>query len=101
MGDLEVDLDLLERTAGALSVLVEEFSNASNIVSSYQAAVGDPTLQSALDEFASNWKAHRQDLVSSIEAVYKMATRSHQGYIATDDNLARDIKNSSAGKAAG
>ncbi len=92
MADLVVDLDLLARTAGSLSTLIEEFSSASKIVTSYQGAVGDPTLISALEAFAGDWQVHRQDLLSSMEAVYKMATQSRKAYIATDDQLAKDLK---------
>ncbi len=92
MGDLVVDLGLLASTVGALSMLVEEFSNASQIVTSYQGAVGDPVLVSALEAFADDWKVHRQDLLSSMESVYKMATQSHKAYLATDDKLAQDLK---------
>lgn len=92
MADLVVDLDLLASTAGSLSMLIEEFSSASKIVTSSQGAVGDPTLISALQAFAGDWAVHRQDLLSSMEAVYKMATQSRKAYIATDDQLARDLK---------
>lgn len=92
MGDLVVDLGLLASTAGALSMLIEEFSNASQIVTSYQEAVGDPALVSALEAFADDWQVHRQDLLSSMESVYKMATQSRRAYIATDDKLAQDLK---------
>ena len=92
MADLVVDLGLLESTAGALSMLIEEFSNASRIVTLYQDAVGEPTLVAALQAFADDWKVHREDLLSSMEAVYKMATQSHNAYIATDDKLAKDLK---------
>jgi hypothetical protein len=92
MADLVVDLGLLESTAGALSMLMEEFNNASKIVDDYQGDIGDPRLLSALDDFASNWKVHRQTLLSSMDAVYKMATTSHKAYVNADDKLARDIK---------
>jgi hypothetical protein len=92
MADLAVDLDLLASTAGSLSMLTEEFSNASKIVDSYQDAVGDPTLVAALHAFSDDWTVHRQDLLSSMEAVYKMATKSRKAYIATDDKLAQDLK---------
>jgi hypothetical protein len=92
MADLVVDLGLLESTAGALSMLMEEFNNASQIVDDYQGDIGDPKLISALQDFASNWKVHRQTLLSSMNSVYKMATQSHQAYLSTDDRLARDIK---------
>lgn len=92
MADLEVDLGLLERTAGSLGMLIEEFGNCSKIVNSAQAGLGDSTLAAALDSFAGNWAAHRQDLLSSMQAVYKMATASHKSYLQTDDSLARDIQ---------
>jgi hypothetical protein len=101
MADLVVDLDLLASTAGSLSMLIEEFGNASQIVISYQEAVGDPTLVAALQAFASDWQVHRQDLLSSMEAVYKMATQSRKAYIATDDKLAQDLKNDTTAPATG
>jgi hypothetical protein len=60
MADLVVDLGLLEQTAGSLSMLIEEFSNASKIVSSAQGSVAEPI----------------------------------KAYIATDDRLARDLRDS-------
>lgn len=94
--DLVVDLPLLEQTAGALSMLIEEFNNSDKIVSSYHASVGDPTLTSALDDFANDWSVHRKDLVSSMQSVYQMATKSHKAYIDTDDKLAQELRKDSA-----
>ena len=94
MADLVVDLGLLEQTAGSLSMLIEEFSNASKIVSSAQGSVAEPVLVTALDDFANDWSVHRQDLLSSMQTVYKMATESRKAYIATDDKLARDLRES-------
>lgn len=94
MADLVVDLWLLEQTAGSLSMLIEEFSNASKIVSSAQGSVAEPVLVTALDDFANDWSVHRQDLLSSMQTVYKMATESRKAYIATDDRLAQDLRES-------
>jgi hypothetical protein len=94
MADLVVDLRLLEQTAGSLSTLIEEFSNASKIVSSAQGSVAEPVLVTALDDFANDWSVHRQDLLSSMQTVYKMATESRKAYIATDDKLAQDLRES-------
>jgi hypothetical protein len=94
MADLVVDLGLLEQTAGSLSMLIEEFSNASKIVSSAQGSVAEPILVTALDDFANDWSVHRQDLLSSMETVYKMATESRKAYIATDDRLVQDLRES-------
>jgi hypothetical protein len=94
MADLVVDLGLLEQTAGSLSMLIEEFSNASKIVGSAQGSVAEPILVTALEDFANDWSVHRQDLLSSMETVYKMATESRKAYIATDDRLAQDLRES-------
>jgi hypothetical protein len=94
MADLVVDLGLLEQTAGSLSMLIEEFSNASKIVSSAQGSVAEPVLVTALDDFANDWSVHRQYLLSSMQTVYKMATESRKAYIATDDRLAQDLRES-------
>lgn len=97
MADLVVDLNLLETTAGALGLLIEEFTNASKIVTAHEADIGDATLNSALQSFASDWQVHREKLVSSMQAVYKMATESHKAYISTDDKLAQDLQKGSHG----
>jgi hypothetical protein len=97
MADLVVDLSLLERTAGSLSMLVDEFSNATKIVTSYEAAVGEPQLVAALQAFSGDWQAHREELISSMKAVYQMATKSHKAYIDTDDKLAQDLRKDGQG----
>lgn len=73
-------------------MLIEEFSNASKIVDAYQGEVANPTLVGALQSFANDWTVHRQNLLSSMESVYKMATESHKAYIDTDDKLAQDLR---------
>jgi hypothetical protein len=92
VADLLVNLDLLEQTAGELSVLIEEFGNASAIVSSSSDAVGDPDLVAALEEFAGDWRVHREQLLSSMDAVHQMADKSHRAYIETDDKLAQQLR---------
>jgi hypothetical protein len=89
--DLKVDLSLLESTAGSLGMLTEEFKNAKSIVDGYDAAIGSHTVSSALDDFADNWKVHRDDLLKTMDAVYQMATESHKAYVDADDHLAQDI----------
>jgi Family of unknown function (DUF6507) len=89
--DLKVDLSLLESTAGSLGMLTEEFKNAKTIVEGYDSAVGSHTVTDALHNFAGNWKVHRDDLLKKMDAVYQMATKSHEAYVNADDKLAQDI----------
>jgi hypothetical protein len=92
VADLVVDLALLQRTAGDLDVLIEEFGNASGIVSSSSGAVADPDLVTALEEFAGNWRVHREKLLGSMHAVHQMTTASHQAYVTTDNKLAGELR---------
>lgn len=94
--DLTVDLGLLETTAGSLGMLMEEFTNAKDIVGGYEAAIGAPRLVHAMHKFATNWKAHREDLVHSMDAVHQMVTSSYQAFIDADNKLAHDIQHAVA-----
>jgi hypothetical protein len=92
VADLVVDLGMLAETADELSALISEFGDASKIVSTYTSAVGDADLAGALEEFAGNWRVHREKLLSSMHAVHQMASQSHRSYINTDEKLARDLR---------
>lgn len=92
MADLVVDLTLLEDTDRSLGVLANEFKDASAIVGGYRADIGAPVLIGALDQFADDWAVHREQLLSSIQAVRELASQGHQQFRATDDKLARDVR---------
>jgi hypothetical protein len=92
MADLVVDLSLLEQTADELGVLITEFSGASAIVTNSSGSVGDPSLVAALEEFAGDWRVHREQLLTSMEAVHQMADKSHRSYLETDDKLAAQLR---------
>jgi hypothetical protein len=92
MSDLVVDLGLLDDTDHALGVLFSEFKDASSIVSAYSENIGAPALVNALDEFASDWNAHREQLLASISNVRKLADEGHKQFTATDEKLARDLR---------
>lgn len=91
MADLEVDLDLLAETAGSLGMLVHEFDKADVIVSDAAGAVGRNELLDELHDFVSEWKHKREKLLDSLQAVYEMATKSHQAYVDADNHLASSI----------
>lgn len=92
MGDLEVDLDLLGETAGSLGMLLHEFSRASAIVETAEDAVGRNELLDELRAFVSDWRHKRELLIESVDAVYRMATRSREAYVEADNHLARSIE---------
>jgi hypothetical protein len=91
VADISVDLDMLNQTATQLTTLVNDFSNAGKIVSG--ADIGDPTIGGALNNFTGDWKVKVGDLISSMQSVQKMASQGYQGYTATDNQLASDLKN--------
>jgi hypothetical protein len=91
-GDLVVDFGLLENTDHALGVLATEFKDASAIVSDYSADVGAPVLIGALEAFATDWNAHRAQLLSSIQSVRQLAAEGEKQFRATDGKLASDLR---------
>jgi hypothetical protein len=92
VGDLEVDLALLEQTATELGLLIEELNRAGDIARDGEDAVGAPSVRSALHGFVSDWQVHRKDLPESMHAVYQMAWTGHDAYQQADTQLALDIR---------
>lgn len=92
MGDrLLVDLDALRETANELKTLAKDFRNASKTAADAMGAVGHDQVADALDEFTSNWRRHRDALVSSLDAVAQMARDSRATYVEADEELAAEL----------
>ena len=85
---LKVDLDALADTAGELRNLADEFRRAAQTGDLARHAVGHDRVADALGTFTGNWRRHRESLVSSLDAVAKMAEESHATYTRTDSELA-------------
>ena len=98
MGDLEVDLDLLGATAGSLGMLMHEFDRAASIVGDAEHAIGRNALLDEMRDFVEEWRHNRQQLVESIDAVYRMAVDSRAAYIQADNDLARSIQDAMSGQ---
>lgn len=92
--DLVVDLQLLASTRDSLEKLHTQFESAGEIVDQSEGGVGERNLVSTLEDFASDWKTHRENLLKSIEAVHKMAASSYTTYVSTDQKLAQSLKHS-------
>lgn len=93
MGDhLKVDLGMLADTAGELRGLVSEFNGVARFGDDSSSAVGHPSVVDALDEFAGNWRRHREKLVKHLDAVAQMAADSERTYRETDDKLADSLE---------
>ena len=95
MADLVVDLSLLDSTDRALGVLANEFKDSSAIMSGYADGIGAPVLVSALEQFCTDWNAHREQLLSSISNIRELASQGSAQFRATDDTLARHLQSGS------
>jgi hypothetical protein len=85
-------------------VLANEFKDAPAIMSGYAGGIGAPVLVSALDQFCTDWDAHRKQLLSSITNVRELARQGSVQFRATDATLARHLRTGTAqdpGSAAG
>lgn len=91
MTDLAYSLSGLTDLAHDLDALAKEFDGSSDTVHSHGAALGHPVVIDALEEFASNWRRHRDKLSGKLKNTAKMAQACHDGFKETDDHLAHEI----------
>lgn len=71
MPDLVIDYALLEGIENTLNSLKGQFDNIDVVAQA--ADWGDARIGSAMGDFAGNWKDHRAQLVSSMQAMAKNA----------------------------
>jgi hypothetical protein len=86
--DFAVDYSLLEHVESTLSSLKSSFDGINAVPQA--ADWGDPGIESAMNAFAGNWSAHRQNLVASMEAMAKQARETRTGTAQWDTTLAKD-----------
>jgi hypothetical protein len=89
MPDFSVDYALLDQVESTLSSLKSEFSNIDALPRS--ARWGDGGIESAMGSFASNWSDHRQQLISSLDAMIKNAHECRTQTGQYDTCLAQDL----------
>ena len=92
MSDIQVDLALLQETAGGLGMLLHEFQRSAHIVEDAEQAIGRNALLDEVREFVDEWACNREKLLQSLQAVYEAATVSHDAYVQVDDDLAHAIQ---------
>jgi hypothetical protein len=95
MADIQVDLDMLQSTASSLTTLIDDFSNAAQIVK--DADIGDPTIGKALNNFTGDWKVRVGSLIDSMKSVQKMANTGYTDYTSTDNQLAQQMAQAGSG----
>lgn len=77
MADFVVSYALLEQVENTLNQLKGQFDNINAVPDA--ADWGDDRIASAMKDFAGNWKHHRQQLVSSMEAMAANARATRTG----------------------
>jgi hypothetical protein len=87
MADLKVDYQLLDSIERSLSSLLSEFQNIQVRTGAYDGAMGSSAVVSAMDGFAGNWNDHRQNLISTMQALGKMVSETRQQFQQTDNKL--------------
>ncbi|MEV8309931.1 hypothetical protein AB0P36_21900 [Streptomyces flavidovirens] len=90
--DLKVDYDLLVKSEGALTHIKREFRKCGNRQDELAEDVGAKTLESAMHEFADNWKDNRQQMLQNVEDVLKLVTKARESFEGLEQDLVEKVK---------
>ncbi|MFJ1972413.1 hypothetical protein ACIO93_27450 [Streptomyces sp. NPDC087903] len=90
--DLEVDYDLLARSAKQLGQIRREFNGLEDWKQDIKSLLGESGIQSAMGDFVDNWDKNRKRLVREIEEVGKMVRTTSDAFKGLDDDLANATK---------
>ena len=69
MTEFVVDYALLEKVENTLNSLHREFGGIQTQVQGYSADWGSGDIAAAMDGFATNWNYHRDQMLTSMEAL--------------------------------
>lgn len=92
---LKVDVALIRATGEGLGRIKDVLQQADASKPGAD-VLGTGGVSEAMDEFVDNWKIHRGKLVSAVETHQKMAVESADAYEQTDNELARELRESSS-----
>lgn len=87
---LKADLSGIERLAGSLGQLANEFA-ALTTVADEAGAAGNAELAGALSDFATGWSDKRNQLAGQLKDLAKDAEAAVREYAATDLALAQGL----------
>ncbi len=98
MGDhLTADISRIREVSGRLTGLAGEFSQATTLAGSYAGCLGSLPLAGAFEDFASNWKIHRERLIGQLERAATLSKAAADGYQGTDEQLAAVLRGQGLG----
>ncbi len=94
MADLVVDLDGLDRLAGALERIQSQLARAKADLHAGSDVLGDSEVVDGLDRFEERWRDGRKSISENAETLHTMLTESVRTYTDADQQLAAGLSTS-------
>lgn len=93
MSDLKADTQRIRECSDELGVIYDDFTHRGNPADGYTTEnLGSSDLVNPFQEFAGNWKIHRQELADKIETLGKITEAAANGYESVDADLAAALR---------
>ena len=89
---LRADLSRISEVSARVRFISDQFTSATELASTYSAALGSADLASAVDAFANGWAKHRAALITDLKDVASKSALAVSEYEKTDNTLARDAR---------
>lgn len=80
MADLVVSTDEVRELGRKLRFIAAEFEDSEDIAEEYAEAVSHGDLAHEVEQFAENWRVHREDLMGNLQALAEAAVSAAEGY---------------------
>lgn len=87
MADLRVDYAVLDGVHAAMAQIAQEFESLHERRDLDKRVWGGSGIRSAMDDFASNWDRHRQDLTESVQKLSEHCAAIAASFRAVDRTL--------------
>ena len=87
---LKADLTKISQVSRSMTGIADEFANITH-VADVSGSAGDPSLESALSDFATGWSDKRTQLIEQLRELATMAGTAVREYTSTDDTLASKL----------
>jgi hypothetical protein len=88
---LTVDTDRMRQVSRSLEEMRVELDLAEQVTRDYLSLVGSPLLAKRLEEFAGNWRIHRQKLSDELAGFSKWAGAAADAFNGLDAGLAKAL----------
>ena len=91
MGDLVIEIDVIERMRTDLGRVRREFENANENAEDVAEAVGHPYLAERVRSFATNWDGRRRDLVEQMTTIEDQLDNIQEQFDVIDTEFASSL----------